>query len=50
MDNNRPLETNEKPVIMITDVYEYENGSYGADVENRIGLWLDFSLTLQIKP
>lgn len=40
IDHWQPMEKHEKPVIMITDVYEYENGSYGADVENRIDLWL----------
>ena len=39
IDHWQPKEVHEKPVIMITDVYEYENGSYGADVENRIDLW-----------
>ena len=39
IDHWEPGERHEKPVIMITDVYEYENGTYGADVENRIDLW-----------
>lgn len=39
IDHWEPGEKHEKPAIMITDVYEYENGSYGADVENRIDLW-----------
>ena len=38
IDHWQPMEKHEKPVIMITDVHEYENGSYGADVENRIDL------------
>ena len=38
IDHWQPMEKHEKPVIMITDVYEYGDGSYGADVENRIDL------------
>lgn len=38
IDHWQPMEVHEKPVIMITNVYEYENGSYGADMENRIDL------------
>ena len=41
IDHWQPMEVHEKPVIMITNVYEYENGSYGADVENRIDLWFE---------
>lgn len=40
IDHWQPMEKHEKPVIMIADVYEYENGSYGADMENRIDLGL----------
>ena len=39
IDHWDPGERHEKPVIMITDVYEYGDGSYGADVDNRIDLW-----------
>ena len=38
IDHWEPGEKHEKPVIMITDVYEYGDGSYGVDVENRIDL------------
>lgn len=38
IDHWQPMEVHEKPAIMIVDVYEYENGSYGADMENRIDL------------
>ena len=38
IDHWEPGERHEKPVIMITDVYEYGDGSYGVDVENRIDL------------
>ena len=38
IDHWEPGEKHEKPIIMITDVYEYGDGSYGADVENRIDL------------
>ena len=38
IDHWQPMEVHEKPTIMITNVYEYENGSYSADVENRIDL------------
>ena len=38
IDHWQPMEVHEKPNIMITNVYEYENGSYGADVEHRIDL------------
>ena len=38
IDHWQPMEVHEKPVIMIVDVYEYENGSYGVDMENRIDL------------
>ena len=38
IDHWQPMEVHEKPAIMITNVYEYENGSYEADVENRIDL------------
>lgn len=33
------LDTLKKPKIMIATVYEYENGNYGIDMENRIDLW-----------
>lgn len=33
------LDTLKKPKIMIANVYEYDNGSYGIDMENRIDLW-----------
>ena len=39
IDHWEPGERHEKPVIMITDVYEYGDGSYGVDAENRIDLW-----------
>ena len=39
IDHWESMEKHEKPVIMITDVYEYENDTYGADMENRIDLW-----------
>lgn len=32
-------EAMEKPKIIIADVYEYENGTYGIDMENRTNLW-----------
>lgn len=32
-------ETMKKPKIMIADVYEYKNGSYGINMKNRIDLW-----------
>ena len=38
IDHWEPGERHEKPVIMITDVYEYGDGSYGVDVENRIDI------------
>lgn len=38
IDHWKPGERHEKPVIMITDVYEYGDGSYGVDVENCIDL------------
>ena len=38
IDHWEPGERHEKPVIMITDVYEYGDGSYGVDVDNRIDL------------
>ena len=38
IDHWQPMEVHEKPAIMITNVYEYENGLYGADMENRIDL------------
>lgn len=38
IDHWKPGERHEKPVIMITDVYEYGDGSYGVDVDNRIDL------------
>ena len=38
IDHWKPMEKHEKPVIMITDVYEYGDGSYGVDAENRIDL------------
>lgn len=38
IDHWQPMEVHEKPTIMITNIYEYENGSYGADMENRIDL------------
>ena len=38
IDHWQPMEVHEKPTIMITDVYEYGDGSYGVDVENRIDL------------
>ena len=38
IDHWQPMEVHEKPAIMIVDVYEYENDSYGADMENRIDL------------
>ena len=38
IDHGEPGKRHEKPVIMITDVYEYGDGSYGVDVENRIDL------------
>lgn len=38
IDHWEPGERHEKPVIMITDVYEYGDGSYGVDMENRIDL------------
>ena len=38
IDHWQPMEVHEKPVVMITNVYEYENGSYEADMENRIDL------------
>ena len=38
IDHWEPGERHEKPVIMITDVYEYGDGSYGVDAENRIDL------------
>lgn len=40
IDHWQPMEVHEKLAIMITNVYEYENGSYEADIENRIDLWL----------
>lgn len=40
IDHWQPMEVHEKPAIMITNVYEYENGSYEADMENRIDLGL----------
>lgn len=33
------LDILKKPRIMIANVYEYENGLYGVDMENRIDLW-----------
>ena len=39
IDHWEPGERHEKPAIMITDVYEYGDGSYGVDAENRIDLW-----------
>lgn len=32
-------EAMEKPKIMITNVYEYEDGTYGINMENRTDLW-----------